>query len=195
MFQLFLEKPRTRKERKNITSRIITESDIETILSTLQKAKRKGVIDEDHALQFCAFVLFGAYTGQRPYSTISKLRVGQFKEALQHEKPTLHVEATQDKIRMAHYVPLHPQLTEVLSTLCNGRANKAPMFTFVSFYKWVREQKIPLSRCKGYFVPSDLRKFAEQWGDVIGWNESNRSYILTHGVFGVEWASSSASAA
>jgi hypothetical protein len=76
MFQLFLEKPRTRKERKNITSRIITKSDIEAILSTIQKTKEEGVIDEDHARQFTAFVLFGAYTGQRSYSTISKLRVG-----------------------------------------------------------------------------------------------------------------------
>jgi hypothetical protein len=37
-------------------------------------------------------------------------------------------------------------------------------------------------------VNGDLRKFAEQWGDVIGWNESNGAYILTHGVRGVEWS-------
>jgi hypothetical protein len=30
-------------------------------------------------------------------------------------------------------------------------------------------------------VNGDLRKFSEQYGDVIQW-ESNRSYILTHGV-------------
>ncbi|MGZ4901859.1 MAG: hypothetical protein ACXV3U_04240 [Halobacteriota archaeon] len=32
----------------------------------------------------------------------------------------------------------------------------------------------------------DLRKFAEQHGDVIGWKQSNRAYILTHGVSGVD---------
>ncbi|MGZ4847253.1 MAG: hypothetical protein ACXV7G_11215 [Halobacteriota archaeon] len=34
----------------------------------------------------------------------------------------------------------------------------------------------------------DLRKFAEQYGDIIGWEQSNRAYILTHGVSGVDWA-------
>lgn len=34
----------------------------------------------------------------------------------------------------------------------------------------------------------DLRKFAEQYGDIIQWNESNRAYILTHGVSGVNWS-------
>jgi hypothetical protein len=34
----------------------------------------------------------------------------------------------------------------------------------------------------------DLRKFAEQHGDVIGGDQSNRAYILTHGVSGVDWA-------
>jgi len=28
----------------------------------------------------------------------------------------------------------------------------------------------------------------ELYSDVIGWNESNRAYILTHGVRGVEWS-------
>ena len=39
-----------------------------------------------------------------------------------------------------------------------------------------------------HFVLGDLRKFAEQYGDIIQWNESNRAYILTHGVSGVEWS-------
>ena len=48
--------------------------------------------------------------------------------------------------------------------------------------------EIPLSRCGPYLVLSDLRKFTEQHGDVIGWDLSNRAYILTHGVSGVEWS-------
>ncbi|MGD0172164.1 MAG: hypothetical protein ABSB81_08595 [Halobacteriota archaeon] len=35
---------------------------------------------------------------------------------------------------------------------------------------------------------SDLRKFTEQHGDVIGWDSSNRAHILTHGVSGVSWS-------
>lgn len=37
------------------------------------------------------------------------------------------------------------------------------------------------------FVLDDLRKFAEQYEDVIGWDQSNRAYIITHGVSGVDW--------
>ncbi len=33
----------------------------------------------------------------------------------------------------------------------------------------------------------DLRKFCEQHGDAIGWDQSNRAYIMTHGVSSVEW--------
>jgi len=38
---------------------------------------------------------------------------------------------------------------------------------------------------RSHFVPSDLRKFAEQRGDLVGGNESNRAYILMHGVKGL----------
>ena len=61
MFQLFLEKPRTRKERKNITNRIITKSDIETILATVQRTKEEGVIVEDHASIYCVCAFWGIY--------------------------------------------------------------------------------------------------------------------------------------
>jgi len=63
------------------------------------------------------------------------------------------------------------------------------MFVLESFRKWLQNRRIPLSRCNSHFVVSDLRKFAEQHGDVVGWNESNRAYILTHGVRGIEGVS------
>jgi hypothetical protein len=75
-----------------------------------------------------------------------------------------------------------------MSILCDGRDEGVRMFTLESFRKWTQKQRIPLARCKDRFVPSDLRKFAEQHGDVIGWNESNRAYVLTHGVRGIEWS-------
>jgi hypothetical protein len=45
-----------------------------------------------------------------------------------------------------------------------------------------------LAKMTKNYSPSDLRKFAEQHGDVVGWNESNRAFILTHGVRGIEWS-------
>jgi len=44
-----------------------------------------------------------------------------------------------------------------------------------------------LSKFKAHFELSDLRKFAEQYGDILEWEQSNRKYVLTHGVGGVEW--------
>jgi hypothetical protein len=45
---------------------------------------------------------------------------------------------------------------------------KKRTFTLESFCKWTWTQTIPLKRYRSHFVPSDLRKFAEQWGDVVG---------------------------
>jgi len=32
-----------------------------------------------------------------------------------------------------------------------------------------------------------LRKFAEQYGDIIRWDQSNRTYVMTHSVSGIDW--------
>jgi hypothetical protein len=136
-------------------------------------------------MQYTAFVIFGAFTGQQSLATMSKLTVGQFREALQSKKPALQVESSQDKIRMSHYVPLHPPVVTVVQPLLGGRKNEESVFTYDSFLMWVKRQKIPMSRFNGHFVLGDLRKFAEQYGDIIQWDESNRAYILTHGVSGI----------
>jgi hypothetical protein len=103
-------------------------------------------------------------------------------------KPVLRVEPHQDKIRMEHYVPLHPQVTEAVQPLLNGRQDDELMFHHGSFWMWVKRQKIPMSQFKGHFVLGDLRKFAEQYGDTIQWDQSNRAYIMTHGVSGIDWS-------
>ncbi|MGB8311374.1 MAG: hypothetical protein WCE81_05880 [Halobacteriota archaeon] len=187
-FEVFLEMPKALKKRKNITSRIITKGDFENILSYIRKSELDGSICHSRALQYTAFVVFGAYTGQRSLATTSKLTVGQFREALQCEKPVLHVESSQDKIKMEHYVPLHPRVIDALQPLIDGRDEDELMFGYNSFNQWIKRQKVPLSRISGHFVLGDLRKFAEQHGDVIQWEQSNRAYILTHGVSGVEWS-------
>ncbi|MGB8310326.1 MAG: hypothetical protein WCE81_00465 [Halobacteriota archaeon] len=45
----------------------------------------------------------------------------------------------------------------------------------------MRGQKIPLSRVKRHLVLGDLQTFAEQYGGIIQWDQSNWAYILTHG--------------
>ncbi len=120
---MFLDRPKVLKERKNVTTRIITKEDIENILTYIQKAEQEGRISQYRAQQYTAFVLFGACTGQRSMATMMKLTVGQFIDAIKMEKPVLHVKSSQDKIRMEHYVPLHPQVIHALNILLDGRAD------------------------------------------------------------------------
>ena len=118
---------------------------------------------------------------------MSRLRVGQFRQAIASEKPVLQVESSQDKIKMAHYVPIHHRTIPFLQPLIEGRGDDERMFDYESLLMWIKRQKIPMSRFKGHFVLGDLRKFAEQYGDIIQWEQSNRAYVLTHGVSGVDW--------
>jgi len=183
----YLELPRTVKDRKHITERIVTKEDIENVLRYIKNAEQSGKIDSKRAAQYTAIITFGAYTGQRVVSTIKTLTVGQFRKALGMEKPVVQVKTSQDKIRMEHYVPLHPQAVKAIEAVIGDREDQASMFNYGSFEMWLKRQKIPMSRFDGHFVLSDLRKFAEQYGDVIQWESSNRAYILTHGVSGVDW--------
>ncbi len=89
---------------------------------------------------------------------------------------------------MQHYVPLHPDVGETVTSILDGRNQKdnTHIFAHEYFDKWVRRKKIPLLY-DGHFVCGDLRKFAEQYGDIIQWDQSNRAYIMTHGVSGIDW--------
>ena len=178
-----------------MTGRIVTIEDVQNVLSALKSRYERGELDEQHYVAYNALIVFGAFTGQRPYATIGRITAGQFEEALKFRsrEPTLHVSAAQDKIRMAHYVPLHPCVFEAVAPLLDGKKGNEIMFPLSALNQWLWKlrqagNEIPLSRCDAYFVLSDLRKFAEQQGDVIGWDSSNRAYILTHGVSGVDWA-------
>jgi len=62
-FEIFLQKRKALKERKNVTARIITKEDIVNVIAHISKAKQQGLISHRKAQQFIAFVLFGAYTG------------------------------------------------------------------------------------------------------------------------------------
>lgn len=93
------------KERKRITSRIVTKEDISGVLKHIEQAQRQGEIDLERSAQYSALVLFGAHTGQRSEATLSKLTVGQFREALAVDKPVLKVDSSQDEVRMSHTFP------------------------------------------------------------------------------------------
>ncbi|MGA9079851.1 MAG: hypothetical protein WB581_06445 [Halobacteriota archaeon] len=186
-FDLFLEMPKGLKARKHVTSRIVTKEDVENILLAINDARDNGEIGEYDCLNFRAIVLLGAFTGQRPQATIARLWVGQFSDALRQEKPVLDILPEQDKIRMQHYCPLHPEVVKAVTPLLRRRCDDEPMFKQLSFERWLKKEKVLLLHASHHLVPGDLRKFCEQTGDILQWDQSNKNYILTHGVSGVDW--------
>jgi integrase len=192
-FRLFLEMPKTIKVKKALTERIVTREDIELVFQKIAAKEEKGT-DPSKIRNYRAFTLLAAYTGLRP-STIQRLTVGQFRTALNEERPVIHVLAEQEKNRVEHYVPLHPSvvsgISEVLAHDFGEKDDNKPFFMFNSFEKWLERQKIPLPQVrdpkKAHLWLSDFRKFAEQFGDIIGWDTTNRKYILAHGMTGVDW--------
>jgi hypothetical protein len=187
-FDLFLQLPKAVKEQKRVTERIVTKEDVESVLKAIKQAHDRAEIDAYRYLNYTALALFSAFTGQRPIATIARLTVGQFREAVAMSKPVVDVQPWQDKIRMQHYCPLHTQVVEALVPVLNGRGDDALVFKQLAFQLWLRYSNIRLTRSSARIVNGDLRKFAEQHGDIIGWDHSNRAYILTHGVSGVDWS-------
>jgi integrase len=186
-FDLFLELPRAVKERKHVTSRIVTKEDVENVLKAIEQAFSIGRIDNEHYLNYKAIVLFGAFTGQRPLATIARLTARQFEQAIKMNKPVIDVLPWQDKIRMQHYCPLHPQVIEAIKSVLEGRRDDERIFEQLSFQEWLKYTNIRLLHGGARIVNGDLRKFCEQHGDIIQWDQSNKNYIMTHGVSGVDW--------
>jgi hypothetical protein len=100
VFDLFLELPKALKERKLVTTRIVTKADIENVLGTINRAYERGNLDKSKFLNYRALVLFGAFTGQRPLSTIAKLTFGQFSKAVESRTPVFDIPPNCDKIKM-----------------------------------------------------------------------------------------------
>jgi len=160
-FDLFLQLPRAVKEKKRVTDRIVTKEDIENVLTAIRNAHQRGDIDDNHFLNYEAIVLFGAFTGQRPLATIARLTVGQLREAIGMEKPVVNVLPWQDKIRMQHYCPLHPQVVEAILPILDGRPNDVRAFEQLSFQQWLKNHEVRLLKSNVH-VMGDLRKFGEQ---------------------------------
>ena len=195
-FSIFLEKPKAVKEQKRVTDRVVTEKDVQNVVKFFIEKWRKGEISREKAISHVTQTLFGAYTGQRPY-TLKRLRVNQFEEGLKLKSPTILIEAKQDKIRMEHYVPLHPDILPFIKELLKIRKEqgKENMFDYSSYEQMLKRAKVKLERGelikdpkKRHFVVGDLRKFAEQMADKIKWDVSNKNYILTHAVSSIDWS-------
>ncbi len=187
-FELFLEMPKVLKNAQARYKPHCDCGDVENLLKGIEQAFSRGRIDTDHYLNYKAIVLFGAFTGQRPLATIARLTVEQFNEALTMRKPVVDVLPWQDKIRMQHYCPSHPQVVETMLPVLDGREDDQLVFKQLSFQEWVKDTNVRLLHGGARIVNGDLRKFCEQQSDfLLQWDGSNKNYILTHGVSGVDW--------
>ena len=74
MFSVYLEMPKSVKVRKAVTGRIVTVDDVKAVISYINT---DDALPDRHRVGFEALVLSGAYTGQRPYSTLKTVTVGQ----------------------------------------------------------------------------------------------------------------------
>jgi len=116
-FSLFPDMPKTRRERTSVTPRIITKEDITQVLDRLFDAFVQQRLKYESMVNYVGITLDGAYTGQRIEATINKITGAQLRDALHTNPPVLQVTPDQDKIRMEHYVPIHPDLIELLGYL------------------------------------------------------------------------------
>jgi hypothetical protein len=114
-FDLFLEMPKGLKTRKHVTNRIVTEQDVENVLSAIERTYQNGEIDAEHRLHYRAIVLFSAFAGQRTQATTTRLTVDQFRTAVNQKKPVIDVLPQQDKIRMQHYCALQTALIRTVA--------------------------------------------------------------------------------
>jgi hypothetical protein len=91
-FELFLEMPKLIKKRMAVTCALSHTPTSRTCLCTLN-AELEGRITSYRALEYTAFILFSAYTGQRSMATVATLTVKQFRKALASEEPIIYERA------------------------------------------------------------------------------------------------------
>jgi len=63
-------------------------------------------------LKHISGVLFAAYTGQRPDSTIAKITVDELRDAISRDTPVLWIPGEKDKERFPHWMPINPVLRD-----------------------------------------------------------------------------------
>jgi len=73
-------------------------------------------------------------------------------------------------------------LVDVIAPLLGEQNDDNPMFNQLSFERWLKQRRVPLLNESRHFLPGDERKFCEQMGDILEWDQSNKNYIPTQGV-------------
>jgi hypothetical protein len=184
-YHAIFERPKNKQPIKLLTSRIVVQEDIQ---KTLNDICNDTTLPDDKKLNYQSLILFLSYSGQRTV-TASRLTVKQFNDALNQNPPVLTVEAEQDKIRLQHYVPIHPVLLPYIQKVIIGKSDNDTVFDYLGLQRWLKYHTISMCHTKGKIELKDLRKFFEQKSDEIGFTDANKNFIMSHGVSGIGWTS------
>ena len=115
------------------------------LFKRIEACAERGEISAPKARNYRAFARMASYTGLRP-STLQRLTVGQFRAALNEEKPVVHVLAQQEKSRVEHYVPLHPSVvTAVDEVLTHDFSEKDDANNFAPC-EWIELREVAHAR-------------------------------------------------
>ncbi|WP_456469640.1 hypothetical protein [Archaeoglobus sp.] len=177
-----LEPPK--KDSKKLNPILIREPDIHNLI--------KAVWEKDPTpylkLKHITGILFAAYTGQRPDSTIAKITVDELRETISRDPPVLWIPEEKDKERFPHWVPIHPVLREWLQAYIehyNPELEKEQVrgiaFSYYSMRKLFDRLNIKAIHTGRKITYSHLRKFFEQMcNNVLMVHPGLRDYIMAH---------------
>jgi len=185
---MYMRCPKSKRTIKLMTTRIMDTADISNTIEAIKQAHETDGRKLNWKKNYIATILFLSYTGQRSYTT-ARLTVKQLKDALANNPPVLTVESEQDKLKMAHYVPLHPIHIPYIQDLIANRQDDERVFDIFQLQDWLRLHPQPLKHTAGKFEIKDLRKFFEQKSDEIGFTDANKNFIMSHGVSSINWQS------
>jgi integrase len=133
-------------------------------------------------LKYIAGILFASYTGQRPESTIGKITVGEFKEALSRNPPVLWIPENKDKERFPHWVPLHPVVVKWVGAYVSlMKKDREIAFGYYALRKLLDDLNIKAIHTGRKIAISHMRKFFEQMcNNVLMVHPGLRDYIMAH---------------
>jgi integrase len=171
-----LEPPK--RDSKKLNPIIIREEDVKNIIRAIWKGNYPPFLK----LKYIAGILFASYTGQRPESTIGKITVGEFKEALSRNPPVLWIPENKDKERFPHWVPLHPVVVKWVGAYVSlMKKDREIAFGYYALRKLLDDLNIKAIHTGRKIAISHMRKFFEQMcNNVLMVHPGLRDYIMAH---------------
>ncbi|MGZ7202789.1 MAG: hypothetical protein ACXVIN_07460 [Halobacteriota archaeon] len=110
-----------------------------------------------------------------------KLEKSNQAAALKMQKLVVDLLPWQDRLE-CNITVLCTQVVEAVAPALDGRRDDERTFEQLSFREWLKHTDIPLLNGGSRIVNEDLRRFCEHESDLLQWDESNKNYILAHGV-------------